>query len=120
MFLRPVGTFSTTWNFITLLGDIRILDPSLLDHLEFLRKTPRIWERIRGNYKRSKLYFNFLAGKKVGDEDLEEMIESGNPGVFTQGIITDTQQAKQTLADIEARHNDVMRLESSIRELHDM
>lgn len=32
------------------------------------------------------------AGKQVGDEDLEEMIESGNPGVFTQGIITDTQQ----------------------------
>ena len=48
------------------------------------------------------------------------MIESGNPGVFTQGIITDTQQAKQTLADIEARHNDIMKLESSIRELHDM
>lgn len=48
------------------------------------------------------------------------MIESGNPGVFTQGIITDTQQAKQTLADIEARHNDIMRLETSIRELHDM
>jgi t-SNARE complex subunit (syntaxin) len=62
----------------------------------------------------------FLAGKKVGDEDLEEMIESGNPGVFTQGIITDTQAAKQTLADIEARHNDIMRLETSIRELHDM
>uniref|UniRef100_A0A915CW62 t-SNARE coiled-coil homology domain-containing protein n=1 Tax=Ditylenchus dipsaci TaxID=166011 RepID=A0A915CW62_9BILA len=61
-----------------------------------------------------------IAGKQVGDEDLEEMIESGNPGVFTQGIITDTQQAKQTLADIEARHNDIMKLESSIRELHDM
>lgn len=63
---------------------------------------------------------DILAGKQVGDEDLEEMIESGNPGVFTQGIITDTQQAKQTLADIEARHNDIMKLESSIRELHDM
>lgn len=35
-------------------------------------------------------------------------------------IITDTQQAKQTLADIEARHNDIIKLESSIRELHDM
>lgn len=29
-------------------------------------------------------------------------------------------QAKQTLADIEARHNDIMKLETSIRELHDM
>jgi t-SNARE complex subunit (syntaxin) len=35
-------------------------------------------------------------------------------------IITDTQQAKQTLADIEARHNDILKLEASIRELHDM
>ncbi|CDW57744.1 SNARE domain containing protein [Trichuris trichiura] len=60
------------------------------------------------------------AGKQVDSEQLEEMIESGNPAIFTQGIITDTQQAKQTLADIEARHNDIMKLESSIRELHDM
>ena len=32
----------------------------------------------------------------------------------------ETQQAKQTLADIEARHADIMKLENSIRELHDM
>ena len=35
-------------------------------------------------------------------------------------IIMETQQAKQTLADIEARHNDIMKLETSIRDLHDM
>ena len=34
--------------------------------------------------------------------------------------MTDTQQAKQTLADIEARHADIIKLENSIRELHDM
>ncbi|VDN03944.1 unnamed protein product [Thelazia callipaeda] len=73
-------------------------------------------ERCKGRIQRQL----DIAGKQVGDEDLEEMIESGNPGVFTQGIITDTQQARQTLADIEARHNDIMKLESSIRELHDM
>lgn len=32
----------------------------------------------------------------------------------------ETQQAKQTLADIEARHADIIKLETSIRELHDM
>lgn len=32
----------------------------------------------------------------------------------------ETQQAKQTLADIEARHSDIIKLENSIRELHDM
>ncbi|GLH01665.1 uncharacterized protein GBIM_07754 [Gryllus bimaculatus] len=35
-------------------------------------------------------------------------------------IVMDTQQAKQTLADIEARHADIVKLENSIRELHDM
>ena len=32
----------------------------------------------------------------------------------------DSAQAKQTLADIEARHQDIMKLENSIKELHDM
>lgn len=35
-------------------------------------------------------------------------------------IIMETQQAKQTLKDIEERHNDIIKLENSIRELHDM
>lgn len=32
----------------------------------------------------------------------------------------ETQAAKKTLADIEARHQDIMKLENSIKELHDM
>ena len=48
------------------------------------------------------------------------MLESGNSAVFTQGIMMDMAQVKQTLADIEARHNDIIKLETSIRELHDM
>merc|ERR1711997_613416 len=36
------------------------------------------------------------------------------------GIMMDTAAAKQTLADIEARHADIVKLETSIKELHDM
>ncbi|VDI60328.1 syntaxin 1A, partial [Mytilus galloprovincialis] len=61
-----------------------------------------------------------VAGRTTTDEQLEDMLESGNPKIFTQDIIMETQQAKQTLADIEARHNDIIKLENSIRELHDM
>ena len=32
----------------------------------------------------------------------------------------ETKIAKQTLADIEARHKDILKLEQSIKELHDM
>ena len=34
--------------------------------------------------------------------------------------MVETAQAKQSLADIEARHGDIMKLEKSIRELHEM
>lgn len=61
-----------------------------------------------------------ITGRSTTTDEVEEMLESGNPAIFTQGIMTDTQQAKQTLADIEARHADIIKLESSIRELHDM
>lgn len=61
-----------------------------------------------------------ITGRSTTTEEVEEMLESGNPAIFTQGIMTDTQQAKQTLADIEARHADIIKLENSIRELHDM
>lgn len=52
---------------------------------------------------------------KVGNEsDLNLLIT-----LLTQ-IVTDTAQMKQTLADIEARHADIKKLEQSIFELHEM
>ncbi|XP_072601815.1 syntaxin-3 isoform X2 [Vulpes vulpes] len=60
-----------------------------------------------------------ITGKKTTDEELEEMLESGNPAIFTAGII-DSQISKQALSEIEGRHKDIVRLESSIKELHDM
>lgn len=30
--------------------------------------------------------FCFKAGKKTTDEELEEMLESGNPAIFTSGV----------------------------------
>lgn len=96
-----------------------------------------------------------LAGKATTDEELEEMLESGNAAVFTAGVrggplgspaslwprwgggafqpcvlvhlppgcrtqIVDSGISKQALSEIESRHKDIVRLESSIKELHDM
>ncbi|XP_076333534.1 syntaxin-like [Tachypleus tridentatus] len=61
-----------------------------------------------------------ITGRATTDDELEEMLESDNPATFTQGIVIETQKAKQTLEDIEARHADIVKLEKSIRELHDM
>ncbi|XP_023930834.1 syntaxin [Lingula anatina] len=61
-----------------------------------------------------------ITGRSTTNDELEDMLESGNPAIFTQGIIMETEQAKRSLADIEARHNDIIKLENSIKELHDM
>ncbi|GAA6066601.1 syntaxin-2 isoform X1, partial [Tachysurus ichikawai] len=59
-------------------------------------------------------------GKRTTNEELEEMLESGNPSIFTSDIILDSQITRQALNEIESRHKDIIRLESSIKELHDM
>nr|XP_020450299.1 syntaxin-3 isoform X1 [Monopterus albus] len=60
-----------------------------------------------------------ITGRVTTDEELEEMLESGNAAVFTAGIV-DSGISKQALSEIESRHKDIVRLESSIKELHDM
>lgn len=48
------------------------------------------------------------------------MLESGNPAIFASGIIMDSSISKQALSEIETRHSEIIKLENSIRELHDM
>ncbi|XP_028269639.1 syntaxin-2 isoform X2 [Parambassis ranga] len=55
-----------------------------------------------------------ITGRVTTNEELEDMLESGNPSIFTSDI------TRQALNEIESRHQDIMRLESSIRELHAM
>jgi len=83
---------------------------------EYNRTQTDYRERCKGRIQRQLE----ITGRNTTSDELEDMLEKGNPAVFTQGIIMETQQAKQTLADIEARHADIVKLETSIRELHDM
>lgn len=83
---------------------------------EYNRTQTDYRERCKGRIQRQLE----MTGRTTTNEELEDMLESGNPAVFTQGIIMDTAAAKQTLADIEARHADIVKLETSIKELHDM
>ncbi|CAH2295699.1 syntaxin-2 isoform X1 [Pelobates cultripes] len=61
-----------------------------------------------------------ITGKTTTDDELEEMLESGNPSIFTSDIISDSKITRQALNEIESRHKDIIKLESSIRELHEM
>ncbi|XP_076007900.1 syntaxin-4 [Genypterus blacodes] len=69
-------------------------------------------ERIRRQIK--------ITGTNVTDVELDAMLESGQTDVFTQNILIDAKATKQALNEIESRHDEIMKLERSIRDLHDM
>ncbi|XP_012927316.2 syntaxin-2 isoform X5 [Heterocephalus glaber] len=61
-----------------------------------------------------------ITGRTTTDAELEEMLESGKPSIFTSDIISDSYVTRQALNEIQSRHKDIMKLETSIRELHEM
>ncbi|XP_070708483.1 syntaxin-4 [Pempheris klunzingeri] len=61
-----------------------------------------------------------ITGTDVTDEQLDTMLESGQTDVFTQNILVDAKATKQALNEIESRHDEIMKLERSIKDLHDM
>ncbi|XP_012697830.1 syntaxin-2-like [Clupea harengus] len=61
-----------------------------------------------------------ITGRLTTDEDLEAMLQSGNPAVFTSDILLDAQITRKAMNEIESRHQDILRLEASIKELHEM
>ncbi|KAM6897623.1 syntaxin-4 isoform 2-T2 [Xenentodon cancila] len=61
-----------------------------------------------------------ITGTNVTDEELDTMLESGQTDVFTQNILIDAKATKQALNEIESRHDEILKLERSIRDLLDM
>uniref|UniRef100_A0A8C0HD77 Syntaxin 2 n=1 Tax=Chelonoidis abingdonii TaxID=106734 RepID=A0A8C0HD77_CHEAB len=83
---------------------------------EYNKTQTQFRERSKGRIQRQLE----ITGKNTTDEELEEMLESGNPSIFTCDIISDSQITRQALNEIESRHKDIMKLESSLRALHEM
>ncbi|KAM9424609.1 syntaxin-4 [Pholidichthys leucotaenia] len=61
-----------------------------------------------------------ITGTIMTDEELDTMLESGQTDVFTQNILSDTKATRQALNEIESRHDEILKLEKSIKELHEM
>ncbi|XP_075891055.1 syntaxin-4 [Nelusetta ayraudi] len=61
-----------------------------------------------------------ITGTNVTDDELDTMLESGQTDVFTQNILIDAKATKQALNEIESRHDEIRKLEKSIKDLHDM
>ena len=71
----------------------------------------------RGSCKRRIMRQIELTGTKKTDEEVEEMIETGNLTVFATQLVLDKDHAKNILKAVESRHEDIIRLERSIAEL---
>ncbi|TKS89475.1 Syntaxin-4 Renal carcinoma antigen NY-REN-31 [Collichthys lucidus] len=61
-----------------------------------------------------------ITGTNVTDEELDTMLESGQTDVFTQNILIDAKATRQALNEIESRHDEILKLERSIKDLHEM
>ncbi|XP_034414693.1 syntaxin-4 [Cyclopterus lumpus] len=69
-------------------------------------------ERIRRQLK--------ITETNMTDDQLDSMLESGETNVFIKNILIDAQATKQALNEIETRHDEILKLEQSIRDLHEM
>ncbi|XP_044278512.1 syntaxin-4 [Varanus komodoensis] len=72
------------------------------------------------NMERIRRQLQITGSGVVSDEQLDQMLESGQTEVFVSNIMKDTQVTKQALNEIETRHSEILKLERSIQELHEM
>lgn len=61
-----------------------------------------------------------IANQKLTNEELEELFDKQDTSVFVENYIQKTMEARQNLQDIRDRHQELMNLEKSIIELHEM
>uniref|UniRef100_A0A8C0EUJ6 Syntaxin-1A n=1 Tax=Bubo bubo TaxID=30461 RepID=A0A8C0EUJ6_BUBBB len=98
-------------------ADLRIRKTQFVEVMSEYNATQTDYrERCKGRIQRQLE----ITGRTTTSEELEDMLESGNPAIFSSGIIMDSNITKQALNEIETRHSEIIKLENSIRELHDM
>ncbi|XP_040914878.1 syntaxin-2-like isoform X2 [Toxotes jaculatrix] len=61
-----------------------------------------------------------IVDKVTTEEELEEMLHRDNLSIFISDINSGARFSSQALSEIESRHQDIISLESSIKELHEV
>ncbi|KAM9665588.1 syntaxin-11 isoform 2-T4 [Trichechus inunguis] len=61
-----------------------------------------------------------IMGKDVSGDQIEDMFEQGKWDVFSENLLADVKGARAALNEIENRHRELLRLESRIRDLHEL
>jgi t-SNARE complex subunit (syntaxin) len=55
----------------------------------------------------------------ASEAEVAEVLENGGQGIFTENMLA-SQNARSALEDVQEKHKDIQRLESSIQELHQL
>ncbi|XP_069462835.1 syntaxin-11 isoform X2 [Ambystoma mexicanum] len=61
-----------------------------------------------------------IMGKDITVNQIEDMIETGKWDVFSENLLADARGARSALNEIETRHKELLKLESRIREIHEL
>ena len=61
-----------------------------------------------------------IVNNNYTDEDIENMLDEGQTNVFATSILDQERVARQQLQELQDRHDEFMKLEKSIKEVHDM
>ncbi|XP_074165727.1 syntaxin-11 isoform X1 [Sminthopsis crassicaudata] len=61
-----------------------------------------------------------IMGKEVSGAQIEDMCEQGKWDVFSENLLADVKGARSALNEIESRHKELVKLESRIRDVHDL
>ncbi|XP_005998115.1 syntaxin-11a [Latimeria chalumnae] len=61
-----------------------------------------------------------IMGKDISGNQIEDMIEQGKWDVFSGNLLADVKGARSALNEIECRHKELLKLETRIREVHEL
>ncbi|XP_059842074.1 syntaxin-11a [Hypanus sabinus] len=61
-----------------------------------------------------------IMGKDVSSKEMEEMIEQGKWDVFSGNLLSEVRGARTALSEIEQRHQELLKLESRVRDIHEL
>lgn len=61
-----------------------------------------------------------IINKEATSEELENLLEKDGAAVFVDNIVADTLEAQLALANVKARHEEILKVENSIREVRNI
>jgi t-SNARE complex subunit (syntaxin) len=61
-----------------------------------------------------------IVNENISEDEIETMLDEGSTQMFNASILEDTTKAREQLNELKDRHDEFVKLERSIREVHDL